>query len=175
MEHNTAARPGGSSLSEAERREIDAEFAHYETKASVGLEALRIVQKHRGWVSDEALQAVSAYLQIPVAQLEGVATFFQLIFRQPVGREVILLCNSVSCWIKGCEQLQRNIEQRLQIAPGQTTPDGLFTLLETPCLGDCDKAPVMMIGEETYSNLDERSIEKILEDKKHHHADQAPD
>ncbi|WP_346840176.1 NADH-quinone oxidoreductase subunit NuoE [Microbulbifer sp. SAOS-129_SWC] len=180
MEHsNTGPEAKASALSDAEKAEIEREFSHYEDKASVGLEALRIVQKHRGWVSDEALQAVSAHLGIPVAQLESVATYFQLIFRQPVGREVMLLCNSASCWITGCSRLQQHIQSRLHIAPGQTSDDGIFTLLETPCLGDCDKAPVMMVGEEMHRQLTEESIDELIETKrsqyKKSHADQSPD
>ncbi|MFC6634955.1 NADH-quinone oxidoreductase subunit NuoE [Microbulbifer taiwanensis] len=158
-------------LSSKEKEEIDREFSHYEDKASVGLEALRIVQKHRGWVSDESLQAVSAYLNIPIAQLESVATYFQLIFRQPVGKEVIFLCKSASCWIMGCNRLQKKIEEKLQIKPGETTEDGIFTLLETPCLGDCDRAPVMMIGEEMHRNLTDSSIDEIIENKTLYHAE----
>lgn len=176
MEHSNAARGDiPVNLSEEEKREIDREFSRYEDKASVGLEALRIVQKYRGWVSDESLQAVSAYLDIPEAQLESVATYFQLIFRQPVGKEVIFLCKSASCWIMGCDRLQRKLQQELQVSPGETTADGLFTLLETPCLGDCDKAPVMMVGEEMHRNLTEEKIKKILADKKRLHADQPTD
>lgn len=176
MEHSIADKDSAETgLSDAEKEEIDREFSHYEDKASVGLEALRIVQKHRGWVSDESLRAVSGYLDIPVAQLESVATYFQLIFRQPVGREVILLCKSASCWIMGCAKLQKHIEQKLAIQPGETTEDGIFTLLETPCLGDCDRAPVMMIGEEMHRNLTETSVDEILDEKKEQNADQSAD
>lgn len=173
MKHsNKGQETHEAALSDAEKAEIDRKFAHYESKASVGLEALRIVQKHRGWVSDESLQAVSAYLGISPAQLESLATYYQLIFRQPVGREVILLCKSASCWIMGCTRLQEKIQQKLRINPGETTQDGLFTLLEAPCLGHCDKAPVMMIGEEVYRNLTETAVEEILDNKaKMHRAD----
>ncbi|WP_250459956.1 NADH-quinone oxidoreductase subunit NuoE [Microbulbifer litoralis] len=176
---NTPPGNTDTELSEEEKREIDSEFSRYEDRASVGLEALRIVQKHRGWVSDESLQAVSDYLEIPPAQLESVATYFQLIFRQPVGREVMLLCKSASCWIMGCSRLQVHIRNRLQIAPGQTSEDGIFTLLETPCLGDCDKAPVMLVGEQVHHNITEKSIDKWIEQKIIQHkttdADQLPD
>ncbi|WP_323054315.1 NADH-quinone oxidoreductase subunit NuoE [Microbulbifer thermotolerans] len=166
MEQNKAGEDiHKASLSDAEKAEIEREFAHYEDKASVGLEALRIVQKHRGWVSDESLRAVSAYLDIPVAQLESVATYFQLIFRQPVGQEVILLCKSASCWIMGCAHLQKKIQEKLRIKPGEITADGLFTLLETPCLGDCDKAPVMMINGEMHRHLTEATVDEILDNK----------
>ncbi|WP_323847058.1 NADH-quinone oxidoreductase subunit NuoE [Microbulbifer magnicolonia] len=176
MEHsNRSPGPIENSLSAEEKEEIDREFSHYEDKASVGLEALRIVQKHRGWISDESLSAVSAYLDIPCAQLESVATYFQLIFRQPVGKEVIFLCKSASCWIMGCDRLQERIQNKLQIKPGETTGDGLFTLLETPCLGDCDKAPVLMIGEEMHRNLTESAVDEIIDNKKKHHADLSAD
>ncbi|USD22486.1 NADH-quinone oxidoreductase subunit NuoE [Microbulbifer variabilis] len=160
-------------LTDEEKREIDEEASHYEGKSSVGLEALRIVQKYRGWISDGSLQAIANYLDMPVAQLESVATYFQLIFRQPVGKEVILLCKSASCWVMGCDQLQKHISQSLQIEPGQTTKDGIFTLLEAPCLGDCDKAPVLMLGEEMYRNLDESAIDALIDKKKQIHADKS--
>ena len=163
--NNTRGNITKVGLSDSEKAEIDHEFSHYEDKASVGLEALRIVQKYRGWISDETLQAISAYLNIPAAQLESIATYYQLIFRQPVGKEVILLCKSASCWIMGCAKLQKHIQQKLQINPGETSTNGIFTLLESPCLGDCDKAPVMMIGEEMHRNLSQASIDEILDNK----------
>jgi NADH-quinone oxidoreductase subunit E len=172
MEHsNPGNSSAGTQLSEEEKREIDREFSHYENKNSVGLEALRIVQKHRGWISDASLMAVSEYLDIPIARLESVATYFQLIFRQPVGKEVILFCKSASCWIMGCSKLQQHIQQQLEIVPGETDSDGIFTLLETPCLGDCDRAPVMMVGEEMHRNLTEESIDEIIASKKRRYAD----
>ena len=133
-------------LSEEEIAEIRQEAEVYPSLRAVSLEALRIVQKHRGWVSDDALAALAAFLQVEVAELESIATYYQLIFRRPVGDSVIYCCNSASCWLMGCKSLQRQLESQLQIRPGQTTGDGRITLLETPCLGDCDNAPVMMVG-----------------------------
>lgn len=176
MEHeNNRRQDAGRSLTPEERREIDREFAHYEDKGSVGLEALRLVQAHRGWISDDTLYAISDYLGISPTQLESIATCYQMIFRQPVGQEVIFLCKSSSCWIMGCEKLQRHLERQLQIKPGQTSADGIFTLLETPCLGDCDKAPVMMVGEEMHRHLSEDKLDEIILEKKHRHADQSAD
>jgi NADH-quinone oxidoreductase subunit E len=173
MEHHNAGQPASSAgLSAEEIQEIDREFAHYEDKRSVALEALRIVQKSRGWISDETLQVIADHLEFPAAELESVATYFQLIFRQPVGKEVIYFCNSASCWLMGCTQLQQHIQQRMNIAPGETTADGIFTLLETPCLGDCDKAPVMMVGEEMHRHLCEESIDELIAHKKRCHANE---
>ncbi|SDJ82722.1 NADH-quinone oxidoreductase subunit NuoE [Microbulbifer yueqingensis] len=176
MEHDdTCPRIGGSKLTAEEKREIDREFAYYEDKGSVGLEALRLVQRHRGWISDETLYAISDYLGISPTQLESIATCYQMIFRQPVGQEVLFLCKSSSCWIMGCERLQHHLQQKLQIAPGETTSDGMFTLLETPCLGDCDKAPVMMVGEEMHRHLTEEKLDELILEKKSHNVDQSAD
>ena len=149
-------------LSNAEREEIEVEARNYPDRRSVCIDALKIVQQHRGWVSDEGLADVAELLELAPAELESVATFYNLIFRKPVGRHVILLCDSVSCWIMGYERLREHFAVRLGIAPGQTSADGHFTLLPNVCLGACDHAPVMMIGEAHYQDLDPSRIDDIL-------------
>lgn len=149
-------------LTQEEIHEIEHEKTHYPYTQAVGLEALKIVQKYQGWVSDESLLAVSEYLDISADELEGVATFFNLIYRRSVGKNVILLCDSISCWMLGCDSIKDYLSRKLGIDYGETTADKLFTLIPVPCLGDCDKAPVMMIGRETYRNLDKDKIDKIL-------------
>ena len=149
-------------LSEQELREIDAEIAHVPYRSAVAIDALKIVQAHRGWVSDESLRSIAAHLQMSAEELEGVATFYNLIFRRPVGERVILLCNSISCWIKGCDGLQRKITEQLGVELGETTSDNRYTLLPVTCLGACDKAPVMMVGEDLHEDLTEESVTRIL-------------
>ena len=149
-------------LTPAEISEIEHEMTLYPDKQAVGLEALKIVQKHQGWVSDESLLAIAKYLDLPASDLEGVATFFNLVFRQPVGRNVILFCNSVSCWIMGCDDLRQHIKDTLGIDFGQTSADGEFTLITVPCLGDCDKAPVMIVGEKMQRKLTRDTIDEIV-------------
>ena len=100
-------------LSEQELAAIDAEIAHVPYRAAVAIDALKIVQAHRGWVSDESLQAIARHLEMSAEELDGVATFYNLIYRRPVGEQVILLCNSISCWIKGCDRLQAKISSQL--------------------------------------------------------------
>jgi NADH-quinone oxidoreductase subunit E len=151
-------------LSEEELREIEAEMKHYEYKRAACLEALKIVQKHRGgWVSDESLRDLAPVLEMSVDELDNVATFYNLIFRQPVGRHVILLCDSVSCWIMGYQGLLKQMNEQLGITFGETTPDGRFTLLPNPCLGTCDHAPAMMVGEDLYQDLRPERVAEILE------------
>lgn len=149
-------------LSEEEIAEIEHERTLYPDTRAVGLEALKIVQKQRGWVSDESLLAVAEYLGLPVAELEGVATFFNLIYRRPVGKNVILYCNSVSCWIMGCDQVREKVSEELGIEFGQTSEDGEFTLIPVPCLGDCDRAPVMMVGPDLHRNLDRQDLGELF-------------
>lgn len=150
-------------LSEAEQRDIEAELDHYEYKRAACVEALKIVQRHRGWVSDEALGDLAVFLDMTPAELDSVATFYNLIFRKPVGRHVILLCNSVSCWIMGSDGLHEHLGKRLDVTLGETTTDGQFTLLPISCLGTCDHAPALMIDETLYTDLDPNKVDCILE------------
>ena len=150
-------------LSQQERDEIIAEFPHYEQKRGVSLEAMKIVQHHRGWVSDQAIQEIAEFLEMTPDELDGVATFYNLILRKPVGRHLILVCDSVSCWIMGYEEVWRHLRDRLGIDFGETTADGRFTLLPVPCLGACDQAPAMMVDDELFGNLDPVKIDEILE------------
>ena len=149
-------------LSDAEIAAIDAEIAHAPYRQAVAIDALEIVQEHRGWVSDENLQALAAYLDMSATELDGIATFYNLIFRRPVGENVILLCNSVTCWIKGCEKLRETLTETLGVAPGETTADGKFTLLPITCLGACDRAPVMMVGDRKFEDVTPERIAAIL-------------
>lgn len=151
-------------LSDEERREIAAEMAHYEETRAAGVEALKIIQRHRGWVDDAALQDAAELLGLPEAELDGVATFYNLIFRRPVGRHVILLCDSISCWVCGYETVHQALRERLGVAMGETTADGRFTLLPTACLGACDGAPAMLIDHDLHRNLACERLDSILAD-----------
>jgi NADH-quinone oxidoreductase subunit E len=149
-------------LTSQEKKEIDTVLDHYVFKKAASIEALKIVQKHRRWVSDEALIDVAAVLEMAPAELDAVATFYNLIFRRPVGRHVILVCDSVSCWIMGYDSIAACLKERLGIEFGETTEDGRFTLLPHVCLGACDRAPVMMIDEQLYGELNAEKIDGIL-------------
>jgi NADH-quinone oxidoreductase subunit E len=150
-------------LSPEERQEIEAELPHYPNKQAVCIDAMKIVQRHRGWVSDESIRDIADFLDISADDLDGVATFYNLIYRKPVGRHVILLCNSVSCWIMGYDRLRERLCQRLQIQLGETTADGRFTLLPIVCLGTCDHAPALMIDNHLHRDLSPDSAEQLLE------------
>jgi len=151
-------------LTEQERTEIEQEMGKYRFKRAVGPEALKIVQRHRGWISAETLSDVARLLEMTTDELDSVGTCYNLIFRKPVGRHRILVCDSVSCWIVNGQQVQDYLSHRLGVELGQTTTDGRFTLLPTACLGACDKAPAMMIDDDLHVHLTPEKIDRILEE-----------
>ncbi len=150
-------------LNDREAREIAAHLEHYPQKQAALPAALKIVQQVRGWVSEEAVREIAEFLSLTVEEVDAVATSYNLVFRKPVGRHVILLCDSVSCWIMGYESLYEHLRGRLGIDLGGTTEDGRFTLLAAPCLGACDRAPAMMIDEDLHGNLTSEAVDGILE------------
>jgi len=151
-------------LSAEEIHEIEAEAANYPTREAVSIDALRIVQRHRGWVDDESLRDIAGHLGMSPTDLDSVATFYNLIFRRPVGRHVIMVCDSVSCWIMGCDRMRKHLCEHLGIEVGETTPDNRFTLLPIVCLGCCDHAPAMMVNRDLHGDLDPRKIDAALEE-----------
>ena len=149
-------------LTDAEKLRIDEVAAAYETRDAASVEAMRIVQEGRGWVSDEALAGIAEYLGVSPSSLESLATFYSLIFRRPVGRHVITVCDSVCCWMDGADELIARLGERLGVGLGETSADGRFTLLPVVCLGACDHAPAMMIDRQLHGNVDADGLEAIL-------------
>ncbi len=136
---------------------------HYDDARAASIDALKIVQKRHGWVPDEAIAAIGGILDIPSADVEGVATFYNLIFRQPVGRHVIKVCDSISCFLTGYDELVAAIKQHLNLEYGHTTADGRFTLLPICCLGNCDKGPALMIDDDTHGPVAPAQVATLLE------------
>ena len=160
MTLNLATDAPMDSLTEIEIGEIEREIQHLPDRQSAAIDALKIVQVRRGWISDNSLAAIAQLLGMSVDELDGIATFYNLIYRQPVGENVILFCDSVSCWLMDGEKVCKKLSEKLAIEFGQTSADNKYTLLPVTCLGDCDHAPAMMVGDElhhdlTVDNLDE--------------------
>jgi len=149
-------------LTEKEIDEIKEEIKQYPYPAVACIDALKIVQNHRGWISDESVRDIAQLLSISNEEVDGVATFYSRIYRKPVGRNIILICDSVSCMILGYESLYDHISKKLGINFGGTTSDGRFTLLPISCLGDCDNAPAMMINNDHFNKLTLERIDELL-------------
>ncbi|MGM8871946.1 NADH-quinone oxidoreductase subunit NuoE [Psychrobacter sp. 2Y5] len=152
-----------SILTTSEIAAIDDFMHHYPQARSASLDALKIVQKRNGWVDDAQVNAIANILEVPVTDIEGVATFYNRIYRQPVGRHVILICDSVSCYLTGYEALSTAFRAELGIEYGQTTADGRFTILPICCLGNCDKGPAVLIDEDTYGPVQPGEVAQLLE------------
>jgi NADH-quinone oxidoreductase subunit E len=150
-------------LTPEEVRAVAELAARYDDKRAASIEALKLVQRNHRWVSDGRLRELAALLDMTPAELDNIATFYNLVFRRPVGRHVIMLCDSVSCWIMGQEGLLAHCERRLGLFPGTTTPDGRFTLLPIVCLGHCDHAPARMIDDDLHGDLDPARFDSVLE------------
>ncbi len=149
-------------LTEKEITKIDQEISHLPHRSAACIEALKIVQEERGWISDESIKHIANYLEMSPEEVDSVATFYNLIFRKPVGRHVILLCDSISCWVVGYERIRQRLKEQLNIDFGETTEDQRFTLLPIPCLGTCDHAPAMMIDHDLHRDLTVEKIDEIL-------------
>ena len=149
-------------LTTEEKIEIDHAISLVPVRKAAGIEALKIVQEHRRWISDESLRDIASYMDMSPEELDSVATFYNLIFRRPVGRHIILLCDSISCWVMGYESILQYLTKKLGIKHGETTADGRYTLLPNCCLGTCDCAPALMIDEDLYRNLTTDQLDEIL-------------
>lgn len=115
------------------------------------------------FVTDEDLSRIARRLGVPLAEVEGVLSFYRHFAREPRGRFVIRVCDSLSCRIKGSLDVYGHLQQRLGIGRNETTGDGLFTIELVNCLGSCDTAPNMMVNDELYTHLDEERIDAVLD------------
>lgn len=149
-------------LTDKEKAEILVIASHYQEKRAACIEAMRSVQRHRGWISDAMIRSIAEALDMSPDDVDGVATFYNLIFRRPVGRHIIAICDSMSCYVMGYEAIVRYLEEKWNLRFGDTTPDRRFTLIPVGCLGTCDHAPALMIDGDTYQDVTLTHLEEIL-------------
>lgn len=122
------------------------------------------IQDHFGFLSDEALEEAAVLLGMTPLEMEELATFYTFIFREPVGKYVIHVCDSIICWMDGYESIRDYLSQKLGIKMGETTSDGLFTLLPVCCIGYCDRSPAILINRKVYGPLTPEKLDNILEE-----------
>ena len=132
------------------------------TNREAAVDVMKELQRHYGWLTDEAVLEAAEILALSPLQVEELATFYEMIYRRPVGRHVIHVCDSISCWSLGGESLMDRFRSLLKIEPGGTTPDGAFTLLPCCCLGNCGNAPAVMVGERQFGPVLPNDAEKLL-------------
>jgi NADH-quinone oxidoreductase subunit E len=132
------------------------------TSREAAVDVMKELQRHYGWLTDEALEEASQLLGLSPLQIEELATFYEMIYRRPVGTHVVHVCDSISCWASGGETLLESLALFLEIEPGSTTGDGTITLLPCSCLGNCGEAPCMMIGEKQYGRVTPEACKLIV-------------
>ncbi len=150
-------------LPEEIREGLRRQVAAVEHPRELAVDVMFALQDHYGYLSDAALEEAAALLGMTTLEVEELATFYTFIYREPVGKYVIHLCDSVICWMDGYESIRDYLCRKLEVELGGTTPDGLFTLLPVCCIGYCDRSPAMLINRKAYGPLTPEKIDAILE------------
>jgi NADH-quinone oxidoreductase subunit E len=150
--------------SEELRAELKKRIAQAGHPRELAVDVMYALQRECGWLNDAALAEGAALLGMTPLEMEELATFYDFIYREPVGRYVIHVCDGVVCWMQGYASVRDHLREKLGIEPGASTPDWLFTLLSTGCIGFCDHAPAMLINGELYGRLTPERIDAILEE-----------
>ncbi len=144
------------------KSELKARVAHAVTNREAAVDVMKELQRHYGWLTDGAVVEAADLLDLTPLQVEELATFYEMIYRRPVGKRVIHVCDSISCWAMGGESLMAHLAAALGTKPGETTADGLFTLLPCCCLGNCGEAPTLMIGDTLHGRVTPEKAGEIL-------------
>mgnify|MGYP002064198184 FL=1 len=141
---------------------MEEQIAHADHPRELVVDTMLALQDHYGYLSDEAVEQVAALLGMSALEVEELATFYTFIYREPVGKYVIHVCDSLICWMDGYESIQNYLCQKLDIEVGGTSADGLFTVLPVCCIGYCDLSPAMLINRKVYGGLTAEKIDQIL-------------
>ena len=128
------------------------------------VDVLRAIQDHHGWVPDEGVTLAADILGVTPVEVEELATFYDKIYRRPVGRKVIHVCDSICCWATGTEEIVAHLRLKLGIDFGQTSADGRFTLVDVQCLGACGEAPILQVNDDYYTGLTSESLDRLLDE-----------
>jgi NADH-quinone oxidoreductase E subunit len=154
-------------ISEQAKQRMRDLAARYPVARSAVMPALHMVQQEEGYITDEGLHAVAEALNMTTDDVESVATFYTMYYQQPKGKKVIKVCNSISCYLRNCDTLIEHLQERLGIKPGETTPDGKYTLMTVECLASCTTAPALQVNDEFVENVTIESADALLAELDH--------
>ncbi len=149
---------------DALKKSLQEDIAAVAHPRELAIDVIFALQEHYGYLSDEAVAQAAALLEMTCLEIEELATFYTFIYREPVGKYVIHVCDSVICWMDGFEKIQDYLSRKLDIQVGQTTADGLFSLLPVCCIGYCDRSPAMLINKKVYGHLTAEKIDQVIEE-----------
>ena len=151
-----------SMIPEELRQTLIEHIDHVDHPRELAVDVMFAIQDFYGSLTDEGVREAAELLDMTPLELDQLATFYTFVYREPVGKYVIHVCDSVVCWMNGYESVRDYLCRKLEIQPGETTPDGLFTLLTVCCIGYCDRSPAMLINRKAYGNLTAEKIDEIL-------------
>jgi NADH-quinone oxidoreductase subunit E len=150
-------------LTPEREKQLEEILSRYPNRQAATIPVLHVCQDQNGWVSDEIIAWVAKRLGISAAHVKGVATFYTLFNKEPVGKHQVWVCRTLSCALNGSDAILSRCEKRLGIHVGQTTPDGKVTLRTAECLASCGTAPMMQVDREYHENLTVREVDAILD------------
>jgi NADH-quinone oxidoreductase subunit E len=153
-------------IPETLKKELCAKVAAAVTPREAAVDVMKELQRLYGWLTDEAVDEAAEILGLSPLQVDELATFYEMIYRRPVGKRVIQVCDSISCWSVGCDGIMEHLKRRLGVEAGGTSEDGIFTLVPCACLGNCGEGPTMMIGDTLYGRLTPKRVDQILEEER---------
>ncbi len=151
-------------LMDTRRQDIEYHLAKYPDKRSAVMPLLYIAQEEYGYITPEAMEEVAQIVGTDVTHIKGVVGFYTMYYDKPKGKYLLQICTDLPCALRGAEEFSQHVCQRLGIEPGETTPDGLFTVENVMCLAACDRAPVMQVNFHYVENLDLDKFNKLIED-----------
>ena len=142
---------------------LEERVTHAVSAREAAVDVMKVLQSHYGWLTDEAVDEAAQLLGLSTLQVEELATFYEMIYRRPVGKKVIHVCDSISCWAACCYEILAHLQTRLGVELGGTSADGMFTLIPCCCMGMCGDGPVMSVGANFYYNLTPEKVDEVLE------------
>ncbi len=151
-------------LPEILREKLKSQIDSVDHKRELAIDVLTAVQAHYGYLSDAAVEEAGVLLEMTPLEIEELATFYTFIYREPVGKYVIHVCDSVICWMEGEENLADHLCKKLGIRMGETTADGLFTLLPVCCIGYCDRSPAILVNRKVHGPLTIESLDRLIDE-----------
>jgi NADH-quinone oxidoreductase subunit E len=150
-------------LSDALKEKLETQIRQVEHPRELAIDVITALQEAYGYFSDEAMAQASPLLGMTSLELEELATFYTFIYREPVGKYVIHVCDSLICWVEGAENILTHLLNNLGIQLGETTDDGLFTVLPVCCIGYCDRAPAILVNRKVYGPLTNNTLDELIE------------
>ena len=151
-------------LTPERERELTDILGRYPNKMAATIPVLHLCQEQNGWISEDVIRFVAERLEVSTAHVQGVVTFYTLFNQKPVGKHQVWVCRTLSCALRGSDQLLHHCEKKLGIHAGETTKDGKITLRTAECLAACGQGPMMQVDKAYHENLTLADVDRILDE-----------